>query len=112
MQSIVVHVECFKKQGFDNHLGVFLWNCPLRRNSTVGNNLARNLSGWQNWTEFSVLFSNFAFDEVLRQSKLDDKTRSLAVLATLLGCQGLDAFRAMMPVYCCDANNDRINSIF
>ena len=47
--------------------------------------------------EFSVLFSNFAFDEVLRESRLDDKTRSLAILATLLGCQGLDAFRAMVP---------------
>ena len=47
--------------------------------------------------EFSVLFSNFAFDEVLRESKLDDKTRSLAILAALLGCQGLDAFRAMVP---------------
>lgn len=47
--------------------------------------------------EFSALFANFAFDEVLRESKLDDKTRSLAILATLLGCQGLDAFRAMVP---------------
>ena len=47
--------------------------------------------------EFSALFSNFAFDEALRESKLDDKTRSLAILATLLGCQGLDAFRAMVP---------------
>ena len=47
--------------------------------------------------EFSVLFSNFAFDEVLRESKLDDKTRALAILATMLGCQALDAFRAMAP---------------
>ena len=29
--------------------------------------------------EFSALFSNFAFDEALRESKLDDKTRSLAI---------------------------------
>ena len=46
--------------------------------------------------EFSVLFSNFAFDEVIRESKLDDKTRFLAILSTLMGCQGLDAFRAMV----------------
>ena len=47
--------------------------------------------------EFSVLFSNFAFDEVIQESKLDDKTRFLAILATLMGCQGIDAFRAMVP---------------
>lgn len=47
--------------------------------------------------EFSVLFSNFAFDEVLRESRLDDKTRYLAVLAALLCCQGLDTFRPMVP---------------
>lgn len=47
--------------------------------------------------EFSTLFSNFAFDEVIRESKLDDKTRFLAVLATLMGCQGADAFCAMVP---------------
>lgn len=47
--------------------------------------------------EFSTLFSNFAFDEVIRESKLDDKTRFLAILATLLGCQGADAFCAMVP---------------
>ena len=47
--------------------------------------------------EFSAFFSNFAFDEVIRQSKLDDKTRSMAILAALMGCQGLDTFRAMVP---------------
>lgn len=47
--------------------------------------------------EFSTLFSNFAFDEVIRESKLDDKTRFLAILATLMGCQGADAFCAMVP---------------
>ncbi|WP_294549442.1 carboxymuconolactone decarboxylase family protein [uncultured Pseudoflavonifractor sp.] len=47
--------------------------------------------------EFSALFSNFAFDEVVHESKLDDKTRFLAVLATLMGCQGVDAFCAMVP---------------
>lgn len=47
--------------------------------------------------EFSTLFSNFAFHEVIRESKLDDKTRFLAILAALMGCQGTDAFCAMVP---------------
>ena len=51
----------------------------------------------QSASEFSVFFSNFAFDEVIRQSKLDDKTRFMAILAALMGCQGLDTFRAMVP---------------
>lgn len=28
---------------------------------------------------------------------LPDKTRFIAILATLLGCQGIDEFRAMIP---------------
>lgn len=47
--------------------------------------------------EFSERFDNFAFDEVVNQDDLDDKTRFLAILAALLGCQGLDAFRSMLP---------------
>ena len=47
--------------------------------------------------EFSALFADFAFDEVVRESRLDDKTRFLAVLAALMGCQGLEAFRAVVP---------------
>ena len=49
--------------------------------------------------EFIERFDNFAFDEVLNQpgQGLDDKTRFLAILATLLGCQGIDEFRAMVP---------------
>ena len=42
-------------------------------------------------------FDNFAFDEVVNQDDLDDKTRFMAILATLLGCQGIDEFRAMVP---------------
>lgn len=46
--------------------------------------------------EFIERFDNFAFDEVLNQpgTQLDDKTR---FLATLLGCQGIDEFRTMVP---------------
>lgn len=51
----------------------------------------------QNDPEFSTQFSNFAFDEVIRESKLDDRTRFLAILATLMGCQGEDAFCALVP---------------
>ena len=47
--------------------------------------------------EFIERFDNFAFDEVINQDDLDDKTRFMAILATLLGCQGVDEFRAMIP---------------
>lgn len=47
--------------------------------------------------EFVERFSNFAFDEVVRSGELDGKTRFLAILATLLGCQGIDEFRVMLP---------------
>lgn len=47
--------------------------------------------------EFIERFDNFAFDEVVNHDDLDDKTRFLAILATLLGCQGIDEFRAMLP---------------
>lgn len=47
--------------------------------------------------EFITLFDNFAFDEVVNQDDLDDKSRFMAILAALLGCQGLDEFRAMLP---------------
>lgn len=47
--------------------------------------------------EFIEWFDNFAFDEVVNQDDLDDRTRFMAILATLLGCQGTDEFRAMLP---------------
>ena len=47
--------------------------------------------------EFIERFDNFAFDEVVNTCKLDDKTRFMAILATLLGCQGIDEFKAIMP---------------
>ncbi|MDE7278454.1 MAG: carboxymuconolactone decarboxylase family protein, partial [Oscillospiraceae bacterium] len=47
--------------------------------------------------EFIELFNNFAFDEVVNQDALDDKTRFMAILAILLGCQGADEFRVMLP---------------
>lgn len=47
--------------------------------------------------EFVERFGNFAFDEVVNQDDLDDRTRFMAILATLLGCQGIDAFKAVLP---------------
>lgn len=52
--------------------------------------------------EFAQIFTNFAFGEALdtlpELPPMDDSTRYLAILATLLGCQGLDAFRLMLPL--------------
>lgn len=52
--------------------------------------------------EFIERFDYFAFDEVINQAvkgeKIDDSTRMMAILATLLGCQGIDEFKVMIPV--------------
>lgn len=47
--------------------------------------------------EFIEIFDNFAFDEVVNSDDLDDKSRFISILATLLGCQGLDEFKGMLP---------------
>ena len=47
--------------------------------------------------EFVQIFESFAFDEVVNQDDLDDRTRMMAILATLLGCQGIDEFKIMLP---------------
>lgn len=47
--------------------------------------------------EFIERFDNFAFDEVVNQDDLDEKSRFMAILATLIGCQGADEFRCMLP---------------
>lgn len=44
--------------------------------------------------EFAELFENFAFDEVIRQDDLDDRTRCMAILAALIGSQSIDAYNA------------------
>ncbi len=46
--------------------------------------------------EFMERFASFAFDEVVKEDDLDDKTRFMAILAALIGCQGIDLFRDMM----------------
>ena len=47
--------------------------------------------------EFIEIFNNFAFDEVAGNDDLDDKTRMMAILAALLGCQGIEEFKVMLP---------------
>ena len=53
----------------------------------------------KNDPEFAERFEHFAFDEVANDpdQSLDPVTRHLAILATLLGCQGIDEFRAIVP---------------
>ena len=51
--------------------------------------------------EFIERFDNFTFDEVVNSGDLDDKTRWLAILATLLGCQGIDEFKVSIAIVCC-----------
>lgn len=49
--------------------------------------------------DFSELFSRFAGDEVIHEpgKTLDECTRYMAVLAALLGCQGRELFREILP---------------
>ena len=49
--------------------------------------------------EFSQRMEHFAFEEVVNEEgqQLDEVTRHLAILATLLGCQGKEVFRWELP---------------
>ena len=49
--------------------------------------------------DFSELFSRFAGDEVIHEpgKTLDECTRYMAVLAAVLGCQGRELFREILP---------------
>ena len=49
--------------------------------------------------EFMELFRHFAFDEVVKEEnqQLDAPTRYLAILAALIGCGGVDAYREILP---------------
>ena len=49
--------------------------------------------------EFAERLEYFAFDEVVNEpgQQLDEVTRHMAILATLLGCQGAEAFRRELP---------------
>ena len=47
--------------------------------------------------EFIERFDNVAFDEVVNEVRLDGRTAMISRLAYLLGCQGVDEFRVMVP---------------
>ena len=49
--------------------------------------------------EFMERFEHFAFDEAVNEpdARLDERTRYMAVLAALMGCQGKEAFALMLP---------------
>ena len=49
--------------------------------------------------EFIERFEHFAFEEVVNEDgqQLEPQTRYLAILATLIGCQGIDAYREILP---------------
>lgn len=47
--------------------------------------------------EFVARFEYFVTHDVVSHDDLDERTRFMAILATLLGCQGKEAFRALLP---------------
>ena len=46
--------------------------------------------------EFIALFDNWAFDEVIRQSQLDTKTRVMMILASTVASQALGEYKVMV----------------
>ena len=46
--------------------------------------------------EFIELFDNWAFDEVINQSKLDTKTRMMMIVASTIGSQALSEYEVMI----------------
>lgn len=52
---------------------------------------------WGTDPEFMERFSTFAFEEVVSHDDLDDRTRMMSTLAMLIGCQGIDGYKAALP---------------
>jgi 4-carboxymuconolactone decarboxylase len=46
--------------------------------------------------ELIEIFDNFAFDEILEHSRLDARTRLIAQLAAIIGCQALREYQVML----------------
>ncbi len=46
--------------------------------------------------ELIEVFDNFAFDEVLRYGNLDTKTRLMVILASMIACQALGEYQALL----------------
>lgn len=59
--------------------------------------LDRELHFGETDPEFTERFGNFTFGEVMDTIDLDDRTRMIAILAVLIGCQGIDEYRYMLP---------------
>lgn len=59
----------------------------------------KDMNYWKTDPEFMERFEHFAFDEVVKEEgqQLDSDTRYLAILATLIGCQGIDAYQEILP---------------
>ena len=55
--------------------------------------------------EFMERFDEFRYNEVVNEPgvRLDEKTRYMAILASLLGCQGLDEYREVLRKALCEA---------
>lgn len=48
-------------------------------------------------SEFSDFFGRFVFDEVAGDNHLEPRIRMMAILSALIGCQGVEAFREILP---------------
>lgn len=46
--------------------------------------------------EFYDFFNNFVYDEVANQGNIDERTKHLAILSSLLGCQAKELFQVMI----------------
>ena len=46
--------------------------------------------------EFAASFANFAFDELVTDSDIDERRRFLAIIAATIGAQGFDTFKIMV----------------
>jgi 4-carboxymuconolactone decarboxylase len=47
--------------------------------------------------EYTVRYENWAYDEVVNANDLDDRHRTLAVLATCMGAGAVDEFGFLIP---------------
>lgn len=57
------------------------------------------MSFYETDPEFMERFAHFAYNEVVHEEnqQIDGKTRYMAILATLIGCGGADAFMEILP---------------
>lgn len=53
--------------------------------------------------EFTEKFANFSFDTIIKECDLDERTRFIVILASIIGCNGIDEYEVMLNVAlnCC-----------